>query len=931
MTRRKRRSHRRELRAEHLGLGLMVLAASAALARAEAQTAGPSASQASPSQAPSSHAPSGSANGAPSGGAEADEDEPVDATVEVRARKVVPLPGAVVGDIKPEISFTPQDIQSFGVSTVTELLTELAPETRSDRGRSQQPPVVLLNGRRISALNEIQNIPTEAILRVDVLPEEVSLKYGYTADQRVVNIVLRRRFHAITGEVAGGAATEGGALAGTGELDKFEVRGDNRLNLDLKISDTQPLTEAQRGIVSSPGAFTPGGQVVGLLPNGEIDPGLSALAGQTTLTAALPERGPGQPPSLAAFLPGAVAPGGADAGDFRTLTDLSQAITANGVLARPGPLGSQLTLNATLGATRTLSLQGLYDTTLTVPAGDPFSPFAEAVDVDRGEGPLVQTVEGWTAHLGVTDNKDFSDWRLSLTGAYDHADSATATGSGYLTSILQSELNALSPDFDPFAPLPPGSEPPLDQNTARALSDAANIQLLGNGPLLTLPTGDLYFSGKIGDTITLFDSTSEFDGAFQATSLTRNDFNTQLNFDLPVAGGPKQILRPLGDLSFNLNTAVDVLSDFGTLPTVGYGLNWTPAPGYNLIVSVTRDHQAPTPQQLFGPVVLTPEVRLYDFGAGETVDVTQITGGNPNLKADTRQVFKAGLTLRPWAREEFTFTANYLDSRIHNAIGGLPAATAALEAALPGRFIRSEGGALEEEDDRPLNFDEQDRQELRWGFNYARPIGPQPPPRPNLARYRRREAEGEGGRGGGGGGGGGFGRGGGRRGFDPGRYAGGGRLQIAVYHTVYFKDQALLTSGGPLLNYINGAPVGNTGGQYRQEVEGQLGVTLFGFGARVSADWRSATRVVGGSSGDLSFSGITTINFRLFENFAQQPWAIRKLPWLRGARLTLNVLNLFDQRIDVRDSTGPTPLIYDSAYLSPTGRSFTLGVRKLFY
>ena len=61
--------------------------------------------------------------------------------------------------------------------------------------------MVLLNGRRISSLNEVQNIPTEAILRVDILPEEVSLKYGYTADQRVVNIVLKRRFRAITGEV----------------------------------------------------------------------------------------------------------------------------------------------------------------------------------------------------------------------------------------------------------------------------------------------------------------------------------------------------------------------------------------------------------------------------------------------------------------------------------------------------------------------------------------------------------------------------------------------------------------------------------------------------------------------------------------------------------------------------------------------------------
>jgi hypothetical protein len=62
--------------------------------------------------------------------------------------------GAVVGDIKPELQLSPSDIQSFGVSTVTELLSELAPETRSDRGRSSEAPVILVNGRRMSRTSQ---------------------------------------------------------------------------------------------------------------------------------------------------------------------------------------------------------------------------------------------------------------------------------------------------------------------------------------------------------------------------------------------------------------------------------------------------------------------------------------------------------------------------------------------------------------------------------------------------------------------------------------------------------------------------------------------------------------------------------------------------------------------------------------------------------
>ena len=92
-------------------------------------------------------------------------------------------PGSVIGDIPPEQQLGPADIRSYGVSSVTELLAELAPQTRSDRG-SGGAPVVLLDGKRISGFSEIRDLPTEAIARVDILPEEVALKYGYKPIRR---------------------------------------------------------------------------------------------------------------------------------------------------------------------------------------------------------------------------------------------------------------------------------------------------------------------------------------------------------------------------------------------------------------------------------------------------------------------------------------------------------------------------------------------------------------------------------------------------------------------------------------------------------------------------------------------------------------------------------------------------------------------------
>ena len=186
-----------------------------------------------------------------------------------------------------------------------------------------------------------------------------------------------------------------------------------------------------------------------------------------------------------------------------------------------------------------------------------------------------------------------------------------------------------------------------------------------------------------------------------------------------------------------------------------------------------------------------------------------------------------------------------------------------------------------------------------------------------------------GGRGGGGrsgfGGGGGRGAGGGEQ--------QGGRLQIAVYHTYFFRDDILVRPGGPTLDLLDGSTIGTGGGQPTQEIEFQLGYSNNGFGARLTGQWESATHVDGapGSvSGTLHFSSLATANLRLFADLGQQPALVRHA-WARGARVTLSVTNLTDSRQNVRDATGATPLAYQPDYLDPLGRTVRLTLRKLLF
>jgi hypothetical protein len=366
------------------------------------------------------------------------------------------------------------------------------------------------------------------------------------------------------------------------------------------------------------------------------------------------------------------------------------------------------------------------------------------------------------------------------------------------------------------------------------------------------------------------------------------------------------VLAAVGDLSANFNIAVDELSDFGTLTTLGYGLNWKPAPGIALIVSATHEQGAPTIQQLGDPTIATPNVRVFDFVTGTTVDISRIDGGNPNLAADSRRVVKFGATVRPFSTKDLTFLVNFTDSRIENPIAAFPTATAELEAAFPDRFRRNADGQLLQIDNRPVNFERSERQQLRWGFNFSKPLEPSKAEREAAAARR---AEGEARRTAGGtappaapgrgapvagrpAGGGGFSAGLGGGGFG-GRGGADGRLQLSIFHSWSLRDIIVIRDGVPVLDLLTGSATGNRGGQPRHTIEARAGIGKNGMGARLSLNWQSDTRVLTDPSGatispdDLFFSDLATIDLRLFADLGQRRDLVRRMPFLRGTRISL--------------------------------------------
>lgn len=161
--------------------------------------------------------------------------------------------GSVVGDIPPQTVLDSRDVQATGATNINELLDALAPQIGSVQGRGGEQPVLLLNGQRISGFRELRDIPTEAIERVEILPEEVALKYGYSADQKVVNIVLRRFFRSTAALARGQIATDGGYGAGTADLTRLMIGTNGRTSLNAHAEGNNMLTEADRNIRQASG------------------------------------------------------------------------------------------------------------------------------------------------------------------------------------------------------------------------------------------------------------------------------------------------------------------------------------------------------------------------------------------------------------------------------------------------------------------------------------------------------------------------------------------------------------------------------------------------------------------------------------------------------------------------------------------------------
>ena len=796
--------------------------------------------------------------------------------------------GSVFTDVPPVETLNSEDIESFGASSIQDLLSAISTSTSSGRGRGTGRPIVLINGQRTSGFRDIRDLPPEAIQTVQVFPEELALQYGYRPDQRVINFVLKDGYFGISTEVEYGVPTQGGQGRTELESTLTQIGKNSRLNLNIEYQNETAITEAERDIIQD-------------------------AAGTAV-----------------------------DLGNFRTLVAPSDNLEANLVYSRTFKSGTSLSLNAGYVYDEQRSLLGLPGGTLTDPATglSDFRYFEQF-------GPLRRNRETNTFQTGGALNGKAGNWRWSLTADYSRTQIDTQTDRSGDIAALQTAINAgtanvTDSDFGTLI-----SAPRTDE--ARSVNQQINSLATLSGTLFDLPSGPVLTTFRAGYSRRDLDSRDVTNGVITITDLNRDIFSTGINVELPLADENSVVSDAIGRLLINGNVGYSDLSDFGGLFEFGFGLNWEPLDGLNFTASAIGEEAAPSVSQLGNPVIITPNVNVFDFTRSQSVLASITTGGNPNLIAEKRRDIKLAVNYRPQWLDGMTFLAEYFRNNSDNVASSFPLLTPEIEAAFPGRVTRDNVGLLTAIDRRSVNYANVFSERIRYGFNFRKrfgqrrgggrppgassgsPGGPPNAERPQVQRPQsgatgndaqtsrtegRPPAQARSGRGGGRGG---FGR---RR---------GGRLFLSAYHTIRLEDRILIRDGVQELDLLNGSATGSTGGSPRHEFELSGGWFNNGLGFRVQGKHQSATRVNGGLTGsDLRFSDLTTLNMRFFVNLDNRGKLTERIPFLKGSRIAFRIDNIFNDIQDVRDANGLVPLNYQRGFVDPVGRYIEIDFRKRF-
>ena len=801
---------------------------------------------------------------------------------------VIGTRGSAIEDVAPLATLDTDAIAATGASTIGELLQAIRGTTQSADGGE---PIFLLNAQRVSGYQEIGSLPPEAIEKVEVLPEQTALRFGFAPTRRVVNFITKSRFRQVEARASAGTTTRLGSATEKANLGVTRLQQGGRLTFGLELRHTDALFQSDRDVAPDPEIpFDAIGNITGI-SRGAIDPRLSAVAGGPVTIVPVPAL-PADRATIAGFAAGANRPRLFDLSPYRTLVPANDGFKAEAVIAdRIGEtLAGSLSLSAEQSRNRTVG--GLAAVRLIVPGSNPYSPFAGPVVLNRYliEADVLDQQETTTnLQAGMTLRGAFSGWRWDFTGTLDQRQTDGENERGVDPAAANA---AIAAGADPFGPLDPSLLTARLTDQTQLLTRRAGAKtVLTNAPV-RLPAGRVTITGTVEAERRTASSFSRGPSPSELR-LGRTRVESGMAIDVPLASRREGVLPFIGELSVNASVYAREVSGFGRLSDSTFGIAWAPIEGVQLLGTVRRSAAAPDMAQQLTPVVSIQNVPVFDFGNGRTEIVTLTLGGNRDLAAERRLVRSLALNLKPFPKRELRLAATYEMATIRDQTATVFAITPLTEAILPELFARDAAGRLVSVAHRPINLSVERQRTLNLTLNANGRIGKAPPPPTSPGAKPPPQAH---------------------------YYAGMGP-------SIKFSDRLQIRPDTPQLDLLRGDTIRGWG---VPRVQGFFfgGINYRGNGLNFNGWYQAKNRVRSlDPAADLHFSPIFKLNLGGYVGLGG---LLKGEKWASKLRLGFDVTNVTDARQRITDRNGRIGHRFQPDLLDPVGRTVTFTLRKLF-
>jgi hypothetical protein len=446
----------------------------------------------------------------------------------------------------------------------------------------------------------------------------------------------------------------------------------------------------------------------------------------------------------------------------------------------------------------------------------------------------------------------------------------------------------------------------LDASGRRTVirSLATTFDLSAIRPLVALPAGPLQLN--LGATFGSDHYRSTINGQEtpDANSFTERSYGANAGLLVPIAGGPDDALRPLGELSLSVNAGLTRVEDSGSFTTGSLGLVWEPASWIRMSGGLSRASSPPAARfRREATALVTPGVLVFDPLTGSSVRVDEISGPLAGRARPRSVQERLSITLAPPGALALRLESEVSRQRDRDVVGDLPLASSLVLAAFPDRFRRDSAGQLTAVDVSPVLFPA--RSESQWRNAVSLRL--------QLGRARSGSAESEG------------------SDEEAAPRSRGARLQLTLAHTFLLSSRLTLRQGLAPVDLLSGNAVLLAGGRPRHQLDLSANLARSAMGLRLTAAYRSRSIVglsdLAGNPQQLSFGALGTVSARAFAE-ADRLFGRGRLT--QGMRLTLAVTNLTDARENVRDALGATPLAYQPAFRDALGRTIEFELRRRF-